>query len=92
LQQYGKNRHITPNISEYPGPILPYLTGLVVVLVRMIRLEVAQRMLLWHPVKFRFMQNDLYSLLWRSTRDWLIVQLLSKVSVAIIRLHRIEFW
>jgi len=29
-------RHITPNKSEYPGPILTYFTGLVVVLVGMI--------------------------------------------------------
>jgi len=36
LRQYGKNRHITPNISEYPGPILTYFTGLVDVLVGMI--------------------------------------------------------
>jgi len=28
-----QNRHITPNISEYPGPILTYFTSLVVVLV-----------------------------------------------------------
>ena len=26
--QYGKNRHITSNISEYPGPIYTYFTGL----------------------------------------------------------------
>jgi len=28
-----QNRHITPNISEYPGPILTYFTGLVGMLV-----------------------------------------------------------
>jgi len=33
LQRYGKNRHITPNVSECPGPILTYFTGLVGVLV-----------------------------------------------------------
>jgi len=31
-----QNRHITPNISECPGPILTYFTGLVGVLARMI--------------------------------------------------------
>jgi len=31
-----KNRYITPNISEYPGPILTYFIGLVGVLVGMI--------------------------------------------------------
>jgi len=36
LWQYGKNRHITPIISECPGPILIYFTGLVVVLVGII--------------------------------------------------------
>jgi len=35
LQQYGKNRHIMPNISEYPRPILTYFTGLLGVLVGM---------------------------------------------------------
>ena len=34
--RYGKNRHITQNISEYPGPILTYFTGLVGVLMGMI--------------------------------------------------------
>jgi len=24
FQRYGKKRHITSNISEYPGPILTY--------------------------------------------------------------------
>ena len=33
LWQYGKNRHITPNISEYPGPIFTYFTDLIGVLV-----------------------------------------------------------
>jgi len=28
-QVNGKNSHITSNISEYPGPILTYFTGLV---------------------------------------------------------------
>jgi len=36
FEQYGKKRHITPNISEYHGPILTYFTGLVGALVRMI--------------------------------------------------------
>jgi len=36
LWWYGKNQHITPNISEYPGPILTYFTGLVGTLVGMI--------------------------------------------------------
>jgi len=36
LRQYGKNRHITPNISECHGPILTNFTGLVGVLVRII--------------------------------------------------------
>jgi len=36
LWQYGKNRHITPNISECSGPTLTYFTGLVGALVGMI--------------------------------------------------------
>jgi len=36
LWQYGKNRHITQSISEYPGPTLTSFTGLVGVLVGMI--------------------------------------------------------
>jgi len=36
FRQYGKNWHITPNISEYPGPILTYFTDLVGVSVGMI--------------------------------------------------------
>jgi len=36
LWRYGKNRHITPNISEGPGPILTYFRALVGVLVGMI--------------------------------------------------------
>jgi len=36
MWRYGKNWHITQNISEYPGPILTYFTGLVGVLVEMI--------------------------------------------------------
>ena len=36
LPRYGKNRHITPKISEYPGPIITTCTGLVGILVGMI--------------------------------------------------------
>jgi len=36
LWRYGKNRHITPNISECSGPTLIYFTGLVGALVGMI--------------------------------------------------------
>jgi len=36
LRRYGKNRHIMLYISECPGPILTYFTGLVGVLVGMI--------------------------------------------------------
>jgi len=36
VRQYGKNRHITPNISEYPRPIFSYFTGLVGVWVGMV--------------------------------------------------------
>jgi len=36
LWQYGKNRHITPNISEYRGLVLTYFIRLVDALVRMI--------------------------------------------------------
>ena len=35
LRRYSKNRHITSNISEYPGPMSTYFTGLVGVLVVM---------------------------------------------------------
>jgi len=36
FRRYGKNRHITSNISDYPGPNLTYFTGLVDVFVCMI--------------------------------------------------------
>jgi len=36
LWRYGKNRHITPNISECSGPTLVYFIGLVGALVGMI--------------------------------------------------------
>jgi len=38
LWQYGKNWHITPNISEYPGPIFNKFTDMVGILVGMIDL------------------------------------------------------
>jgi len=75
-----------PNISEYPGPISTYFTSLVVVLVGMIN-----PIFVWHKPKGRcygnqlnlemftdFARNDLYSLLWRSTKDLTIVKPLSK--------------
>jgi len=44
LWRYGKNRHITPNISECSGPTLTYFTGLVGELVGMIfQIFVSQR-------------------------------------------------
>ena len=51
FQRYGKKRHITSNISEYPGPILTYFTRLVGILVGMI-IPISQETLLWQPVKF----------------------------------------
>jgi len=77
LRRYGKNRHITSNISECPGPILTYFTGLVGILVRMII-----PIFVWRSPNGRcygnqlnlgmfvdIARNDLYSLLWRSTTD-----------------------
>jgi len=58
LWQYGKNRHITPNISECSAPTLIYFTGLVGTRhicgddFPNIRLAVAQETLLWQPVKY----------------------------------------
>jgi len=56
LWQYGKNRHITPNILECPGAILTYFADLIGVFMGMItpdiRLVVAQGALLWQPVEF----------------------------------------
>jgi len=52
--QYGKNRHITPNISEYPGPTLTYFTGLVGVLAGMIF-----QIFVWRSPKGRCYGNQL---------------------------------
>jgi len=52
--RYGKNRHITQNISEYPGPILTYFTGLVGVLVGMII-----QIFIWRSPKGRRYGNQL---------------------------------
>jgi len=41
--KYSKNWHITPNISECPGPILTYFIGLIGVLAGMI-------IQIWQPV------------------------------------------
>jgi len=59
-----------------------------------IRLAVAQGTLLWQIWEMfaNVAWNDLYSLLRHSTTDWPIVNLLSKGSMAIIRLHRIQIW
>jgi len=54
LRRYGKNRHIMSNISEYPGPILTYFTGLVGVLMGMII-----PMLIWRSPKGRCHVNQL---------------------------------
>ena len=50
----AKNWHITPNISEYPGPILTYFTGLVGVLVGMII-----QIFVWQSLKGRCYGNQL---------------------------------
>ena len=54
LWRHGKNRHITPNISECPGPTLTYFTGLVGVLVGMIF-----QIFLWRSPKGCFYGNQL---------------------------------
>jgi len=91
--QYGKNRHITPNISEFSGPTLIYFTGLVGALMGMIfeniRFAAAQGTLLWQPVKYGRRSQTLYR---HSTTDWPIVNLLSKDLMAIIRLHHFQIW
>jgi len=50
----------------------------------------------WQPVKYGDVRKRrierIYSLLWHSTMDWPIVNALSKVSMAIIRLYRIQIW
>jgi len=98
LWWYGKNRHITPNISECPRPTLNYFTGLIDVLVRMIF-----QVFVWRSPKGRCYDNQsnmgdickhcmegIYSLLRHSTTDWPIVKPLSKASMAIIRLQRVQ--
>jgi len=100
LWQYGKNWHITPNISECSGPTLIYFTGLVGALVAMIfQIFVSQlpkgrcygNQLNMGDVRKRRV-GPLYSLLRHSTTDWPIVNLLSNDSMAIIRLHRVQIW
>jgi len=54
LWRYGKNRHITQNISEYPGPILTYFTPLVGILVGMIC-----EIFIWQSPKGRCYGNQL---------------------------------
>jgi len=49
-----KNRHITPNISEYPGPTLTYCTGLVGALVGMFF-----QIFVWRSPKGRCYGNQL---------------------------------
>jgi len=93
-----KNRRIMPNISEYPRHTLTYFTGLLGVLVGMIF-----QVFVWRSSDGCCYSNQLnmgdvgkrrvvhlYSLLWHSTTDCLIVNLLSKYSMAVIRLHRIQ--
>ena len=76
---------LLPNISECPGPILTYFTGLVGVLVGIII-----PIFVWQSPKGRCYGNqlnlgdvrrhrleDLYSLLRRWTTDWPIVNLFS---------------
>jgi len=54
LRRNGKHRHITSNISEYTGPILTYVTGLVELLVGMII-----PMFIWLSPKGRCYGNQL---------------------------------
>jgi len=54
LWRCGKNRHITPNISECPGPTLTYFTGLVGILVGMIF-----QIFVWRSPKVRCYGNQL---------------------------------
>jgi len=54
LRRYGKNRHITQNIPEYPRPTLTYFTGLVGVLVGMIF-----QIFVWRSPKGRCYGNQL---------------------------------
>ena len=97
-----QNQHITQNISECRGPTLTYFTGLVGVLMGMI-----MQIFVWRSpngrcygnqlnmgdvCKSNVLWNDVYSLLQHSTTDWPIVNPLSRVSVAIIRLHCVHIW
>jgi len=81
LWQYGKNRHITPNILECSGPTLTYFTGLVGILVGIIFQIFVWRspngccygnQLNVEDVRKRRME-EIFSLLRHSTMDWLIV-------------------
>jgi len=54
MRRYGKNRHITQNISEYPGPILTYFTDSVSVLV-----EVIFQIFIWRSPKGRCYGKEL---------------------------------
>ena len=89
-----------PNISECPRPTLTYFTGFVGVLVGMIF-----QIFVWWSPKGRCYGNQLnmgdvrkrrmeriYSLLRHSTKDWLIINPLSKGSMAIITLHHVQIW
>jgi len=77
-----------PNISEYPGPILTYFAGLIVVFFWVdypnIHLATAQGTLLWQTVKFfgGYMQKSSGTLLWHSTSattDLTMVKPLQKI-------------
>jgi len=61
-----------------------------------IHFAVAQGTLLWQPVKygrrFQTSRGTTFILYFNSTRDWPIINLLSKDSMAIIRLHLVQIW
>jgi len=82
-----QNRHITSNISEYPGPILIYCTDLVDVLVGMITQylfgsrpwDVAMATSYTWRMGANIARNDHYFSLQRSKKHWpIIVNPLSK--------------
>jgi len=54
FRRYGKNRYITPNISEYPGPIFTKFTDLVGIQMGMINLT-----FVWQSPKGRCYSNQL---------------------------------
>jgi len=81
-----------PNISEYPRPILTYFT-IGGDDYPYICLAVTQGRCYGNQLNLGDVaRKDLYSLSWCSTMNWLIINPLSKGSVAIIQLYHVQIW